>query len=85
MAEKKDTAEEDFKPENEATETVESTGLNGKEMLEKAVKEKRVIKYNDRMKVEILKDTKYYKKGETIEPHVLVAEQLIKEKTAKAV
>ena len=54
-----------------------------KDHLKELGKEGRKIKFNDRQKCEVLKDTQYYKKGQIINPHVTVAEKLIKEKIAK--
>lgn len=59
--------------------------VNSKKMLEKANKEKKVIRYQDRVKLEVLKDTRYYVKGQKINPHPLVAEQLIENKIAKRI
>jgi len=59
--------------------------LNSKEMLENAGKENRKVRYNERMQVEIIADTKHYKKGMVINPHTVVGEQLIKDKIAKSV
>jgi hypothetical protein len=43
------------------------------------------IKYNDRLKVEIVKPTKYYKVGKIINPHKIKGEALIKAGIAKEV
>ena len=43
------------------------------------------IRYNARKKVEIIEDTKFYKKGRVIEPHAIIADQLIKDGIAKEV
>lgn len=56
---------------------------SSKAMLAKANAEKRVIKFADRVKLEIIKNTRYYKVGQKINPHRLVAEQLIEAKIAK--
>lgn len=56
---------------------------SSKAMLAKANQEKRTIKFSDRVKLEIIKDTKYYRVGQEINPHRLVAEQLIESKIAK--
>jgi hypothetical protein len=69
----------------EKSDVADKTGMDAKEMIERNSKEERKIKYNDRVKLEILEDTKYYKKGQIIEPHRVMAEQLIKQKTAKEV
>lgn len=57
--------------------------MDSKAMLSKANKEKRVIRYTDRLALEILTATKHYKKGQRINPHPLVAEQLIANGVAK--
>jgi hypothetical protein len=57
--------------------------MDSKAMLEKANKEKRVIRYTDRVPLEILTETKHYKKGQRINPHPLVAEQLVANGVAK--
>lgn len=59
--------------------------VNSQEMLKKANKEKRVIRHQDRVPLEIIKDTRYYVKGKKINPHPLVAEQLIENKIAKRI
>ena len=60
-------------------------GMNAKEMIETNSEKKTVIRYGDRKKVEIISKTKHYKIGQVISPHVIMAEQLIKDKIAKAV
>lgn len=59
--------------------------INMKSVLKEAAKEKRKIRYNDRQKVEIVEDTKHYKKGMIVSPHKVVAEALISQKIAKEV
>jgi len=59
--------------------------IDSKAMLAEANKVKKVIKYRDRVALEITTDTKFYKKGQKINPHSLVAEQLIKNGVAKKV
>ena len=60
-------------------------GMEAKEMLKAAASEKRKIMYNDRINLEILEDTKFFRKGQKISPHRVIGEQLIKEKTAKEI
>ena len=67
-----------------ATEKKEPT-FNAKEMLAENAKKERKVNYGDRMKVEILIDTKHYKKGRVINPHLVVAEKLIESKIAKEI
>ena len=57
--------------------------VNAKKMLEKANAEKRKIKYLDRVKVEVVRATKYYREGQIINPHRLVAEQLVSDGVGK--
>lgn len=59
--------------------------MDAKSMLKENGKKKRKIKYGERMQIEIIADTKHYKKGQIHNPHVVMAEQLIKDKIAKAV
>ena len=61
------------------------TEVNTKKMLKDLATEGRKIKFNDRQKLEIIKDSGFYKKGQVIEPHRTFAETLIKDKIAKAV
>lgn len=42
-----------------------------------------IIKYGDRKKVEIVKETKHYKVGQIITPHKIMGEALIKQGIAK--
>ena len=44
-----------------------------------------VIKYNDRLKVEVIKETKHYKVGMILNPHKVKGEALIKQGIAKEV
>jgi hypothetical protein len=59
--------------------------LNTKELLVSLGKEGRKIRYNDRVQLEVLEDTKHYKKGAFIAPHRVIAEELVKSKIAKEV
>lgn len=59
--------------------------MDAKGMIALAVKEKTIISYGERKKIEIVENTKYFKKGQIIEPHSLMANQLIKDKIAKEV
>lgn len=63
----------------------EEKTMDAKAMIADAVKEKKVIKYGERKTVEIIENTAHYKKGQIIAPHVLMADQLIKDKIAKEV
>lgn len=59
--------------------------FNSKEMLKKEGENGTKIKYQSRTKIELLKDTKHYKKGQIIEPHSIVAKHMIADKLAKKV
>lgn len=59
--------------------------FDAKGMLEKHTQAKTKIKYGERKEVEIIADTKYYKKGQVIRPHLIVADRLIEQKIAKEV
>lgn len=43
----------------------------------------RIIRYNERKKVEIIENTRHYKVGQVINPHVVMADALIKQGIAK--
>jgi len=58
--------------------------FDAKGMIEKHTNSKTKIKYGERKKVEIVADTKYYKKGQIIQPHLIVADRLIEQKIAVA-
>ena len=59
--------------------------IDTKVVLKTAAEEKRVIKFTDRVKLKVIKKTKHYKLGQEINPHRVFAEELIKNKIAKAV
>ncbi len=65
--------------------TKDKKSMDSKEMLKRNAKAERKIKYGDRIKLEIITNTKHYKKGQIINPHVVMGEQLIKDKIAKEV
>jgi hypothetical protein len=65
--------------------TKDKKSMDSKEMLKRNAKAGRKIKYSDRIKLEIITNTKHYKKGQIINPHVVMGEQLIKDKIAKEV
>lgn len=62
-------------------EAIKKESVDSKGFLKKQVGKK--MRYNDRMKVEIIKDTTQYKVGDVINPHSLWAEELISLKIAK--
>lgn len=59
--------------------------MESKKMIKEATAQNKKIKYSERVTLEVIKDTKFYKKGQVIKPHSLMGEQLIKDKIAKAV
>jgi hypothetical protein len=70
----------------ETTEEKEFDGMDSKEMIDTNAKKQTKIRYNDRVDLEIISDkTKHYKKGQLISPHRVMAEQLVKDKIAKAI
>ena len=56
-----------------------------KEHLKELGKEGRKIRFNQRLKVEIVKPTQFYKVGQVINPHITTGEKLLKEGIAKKV
>jgi hypothetical protein len=69
----------------EAKKEVSTKKMDAKKMLKENAENKRKIKYRSRMTLEVIEDTKFYKKGQIIRPHVVMGEQLIKDKIAKEV
>lgn len=59
--------------------------VDTKAMIEEHAEKGTKIFYRERKKVEIIKNTKHYKEGQVIEPHKVMADQLIKDKVAKAI
>lgn len=59
--------------------------VDSKKLLKNLASEKRVIKFNDRIELEIVKDTRFYKKGQIIKPHRVFGEELVKNRIAKEV
>lgn len=59
--------------------------LDSVKMLEKANKNRTVIKYRERVELEVVKDTKHYKKRQKIAPHKLVADELVNLGVAKPI
>ena len=62
-----------------------ANGFDAKEMLTENGKKGTVIRYADRVKLEILNDTRYYKAGQIITPHKVMGEALVKQGIAKEV
>lgn len=57
--------------------------FDSKKMIAEHAEKETKINYNDRMTVEILESTKYYKKGDIISPHKIKGQALIDQKIAK--
>lgn len=60
-------------------------GFNAKELQKKAAEDGLKFKRRERLKVEIVKPTRYYKKGDILEMLPLYGQALIKNKFAKKV
>lgn len=80
MAQKEETAKKTAEDQN-----AEGTAFNAKEMIAENSEKKTVISYTDRIKVRLLKDTVYQKKGKVYSPHKIKAEALIKQGLAEKV
>jgi len=65
-----------------AEEKKDGAKMDSKEMLKKAGKSNRKIKFGTRMKLIVIKDGKFHKKGQIIEPHTVMGEQLVSDKIA---
>lgn len=63
----------------------EGTAFDAKAMISENAENKTVIKYADRVKVRLLKDTVYQKAGKVYAPHRIKAEALIKQGLAEKV
>lgn len=59
--------------------------VDSKKLLKELGASKRKIKLNDRLNLEVVKATEFYKKGQLISPHRVFGEQLIKDGIAKEV
>jgi len=70
---------------NETTKKDRLASINSKKMLKELADKKVVVKRNERLKVEIVKDTKHYKKGQVVTPHVTFGKELVKQGLAKEV
>ena len=55
----------------------EKKQVDAKKMLKRLGSNNVVMRYNDRMEVEIKEDTKFYTKGQIIKPHSTFAKELI--------
>ena len=59
--------------------------VDSKKLLKGLADAKTKIKFNDRIELEVLNDTQFYKKGQIINPHRTFGNQLVKQKIAKEV
>ena len=66
------------KEKNQSTEI--GTAIDAKEVLKEQVGNKVVL--SERMSLEIIKDSKFYKVGQLINPHRVIGEDLVKNKIA---
>lgn len=66
-------------------ETAELGVFSSKKMLEDNGKKGTVIKFNERLKVEVIKETKHYSVGMILEPHKVKGLALIEQGIAKEV
>jgi len=57
--------------------------FDSKKMIAEHAEKGTIIDYAERLSVEILEDTKYYKKGDIISPHKIKGQALIDQKIAK--
>jgi len=57
-------------------------GMDAKGMLKEAGRSKRKIKFGERMDLIVIKDSNFHKKGQRIQPHTVMGEQLVKDKIA---
>lgn len=65
--------------------TVKTKGMDAKAMIAENSEKRTKIRYADRLECEVIRDTKYLKKGKIINPHPVMAEQLIKDGIVKKV
>jgi hypothetical protein len=68
-----------------ATEKKETVTMDAEAMIAENTKNGTKIKYNDRVKLKVVKDTNFYKAGQVINPHRVIAEQLVKDKIAEII
>lgn len=80
MADKKENTKKLAEDQNE-----EGTAFDSKTMISENSDKKTVIKYADRVKVKLLKDTVYQKAGKEYSPHRIKAEALVKQGLAEYV
>jgi len=68
---------------SEVKKTEKKSKVDSKKMLKELGAKNEKVSFRDRLKVEIIKDTKYYRKGKVINPHQTFAKFLINEGIAK--
>lgn len=66
-----------------AKEPSELATFDSKAMIAKHAEAGTVVKYAERIKVEIVKATKHYKVGQVINPHKIMGDELIAQGIAK--
>jgi len=80
MADNKEKAKKVAEDQNE-----DATAFDAKAMIAENSEKKTVIKYADRVKVKLLKNTVYQKAGKVYSPHRIKAEAMIKQGLAEKV
>ena len=73
------------KPQLAEDQNVDGTNFDAKAMLKSNAEKSTKIKFKDRLKVELTKDTLYQKKGKVYSPHRVKAEALVEQGLAKFV
>ena len=58
-------------------------GFDSQAMLKENGEKKTVIRYADRVRLEIIQDTRHYRVGQIINPHKVMGEALVKQGIAK--
>lgn len=81
MAEEKNTGLRKFSEDQNPN----GTNFDSKKMIEENTEKKTKVKFADRVKVRLLKDTIYQKKGKEYSPHRVKAEALVDQKIAEYV
>lgn len=59
-------------------------GFDAKAMIAENGKKRTVIRYADRVKLQIVQETRHYKVGDVITPHKVMGEALVKQGIAEA-
>ena len=76
-------SEDEKTPVKKAPVKKEGATMDSKKMLKKAGKANRKIKFGSRIKLIVVKDGRFHKKGQVIEPHTVMGEQLIEDGIAE--